>query len=157
MAMAMAFLGLGANLGDPRATIERAIEKLGATARARMYRSRPLGPPGQPDYFNTAVTVETALEPRALLDAVKAIERELGRVPSVRWGPRAIDIDILMYGDRVIDEGDLRIPHRELANRRFVLAPLADLAPELVVPGLSRTVRELYDALGDDPADVVLA
>src|SRR5690242_9831680 len=100
--MVIAYLGLGANLGDPRATIERAIARLGATARARMYKTKPLGPAGQPDYFNTAVAIETELAPRALLEHVKAIERELGRVPTVRWGPRAIDIDILMYGDRVV-------------------------------------------------------
>src|SRR5688572_648124 len=113
----IAFLGLGANLGEPRAAISRAISMLGRDAAvkvvscARMYRTRPLGPPGQPDYFNTAVKIETSLSPRQLLALVKRIEIELGRVPAERWGPRVIDVDILIYGSLVIDEPELRIPH----------------------------------------------
>jgi 2-amino-4-hydroxy-6-hydroxymethyldihydropteridine diphosphokinase len=157
----VAYLGLGANLGDPRATIDRAIgvlASLGKIDRARMYSSRPLagGPAGQPDSFNTAVKVETELSARELLSFVKRLEAELGRVAGEHWGARAIDIDILMYGDAVIASDDLVIPHAEMARRRFVLAPLAELAGEVVVPGIGRTVREMFAALGEDPDDTWL-
>jgi 2-amino-4-hydroxy-6-hydroxymethyldihydropteridine diphosphokinase len=161
MSNAIAYLGLGANLGDAKATIARAIEMIAGLpgtrvlARARLYRTKPVGPPGQPDYANTAVKIATGLSPRALLDAVKGIERALGRVPSERWGPRVIDVDLLLFGESSVAEPELTIPHAELANRRFVLAPLFDLAPELVVPGLGKNVRALLGALGGDPGDAV--
>jgi 2-amino-4-hydroxy-6-hydroxymethyldihydropteridine diphosphokinase len=149
----IAYLGLGANLGDPRAQIERAIAMLAddpttrVLARAQIYQTPPLGPPGQPEYTNTAVKIETSLSPHELLRRLKNIEQTLGRVPAVRWGPRAIDVDILIYGELVLDEELLVIPHRELANRRFVLEPLADLAPGVVVPRLGKTVRDLLESL----------
>jgi 2-amino-4-hydroxy-6-hydroxymethyldihydropteridine diphosphokinase len=150
-----AHLGLGANLGDPRRNVLEAIERLAAPEvrllrRARLYRSPPLGPPGQPDYVNTAVEVETSLSPRQLLEHAKGVERALHRVTTVRWGPRTVDVDLLLYGDRRVDEPDLIIPHRELSRRAFVLAPLADLDPALQVPGLGRTVGSL---LGDLAAE----
>ncbi len=150
-----AHLGLGANLGDPRQNVLGAIERLAAPEvrllrRARLYRSPPLGPPGQPDYVNTAVEVETTLSPRQLLEHAKAVERALHRVTTVRWGPRTVDVDLLLYGDGRVDEPDLVIPHRELSRRAFVLAPLADLVPTRVVPGLGRTVGAL---LSDLPAE----
>lgn len=154
-----AYLALGANLGDPVLQIERALEALTRRGvrvrrRARTYRSAPVGPAGQPDYLNTAVEVETELEPLALLETVKAVEAELGRdFETERWGPRVIDIDIALYGDRVVDEPQLRVPHAELTRRRFVLAPLADLAPDLSPPGLP-SIRRLLEALEDDPDSV---
>ena len=153
------FLALGANLGDPAAQIGEAVERLAAggasvVAKSRLYRSAPVGPPGQPDYLNAAVEVQTSLEPNALLAATQTIEQTMGRVKTVRWGPRLVDIDIALFGDRTVDTPALVIPHRELANRRFVLAPLADLAPDFVVPGHGRTVRALLDALDDDPGDL---
>jgi 2-amino-4-hydroxy-6-hydroxymethyldihydropteridine diphosphokinase len=155
----IAYLGLGANLGDARASIELARAKLAERGvfvrrRAAMYRTAPVGPAGQPDYLNTAVEVETSLSARDLLAACKAIERDLGRTPSVRWGPRVIDLDILLYGEMVMAKPDLTIPHPELHRRRFALAPLFDLAPDRIVPGLGRTVRELY--LGLDKASEVV-
>jgi 2-amino-4-hydroxy-6-hydroxymethyldihydropteridine diphosphokinase len=158
--MERAYLGLGANLGDPVAQIERAILRLpvpGALrvlARAGLYRTRPIGPAGQPDYLNTALEIETTLEPLLLLDRLKAIEGELGRTPGVRWGPRVIDLDILLYGDRELRSDRLVIPHAELARRRFALAPLSELAAERIVPGLGRTVKMLLEGLGDDPEAV---
>jgi 2-amino-4-hydroxy-6-hydroxymethyldihydropteridine diphosphokinase len=151
-----AFLGLGANLGDPRAQLEEALRRLERPGLrvvrvAPYYRSSPVGPTGQPDYVNSAAEIETDLEPEALLDVAKAIEAELGRVTGMRWGPRVIDVDLLIYGTRCVDTPRLVIPHRELVHRRFVLAPLADLAPTLVVPGTGKSVRALLDALVDDP------
>lgn len=157
----LAFLALGANLGDPVRQIGQALEALDARGlrierRARLYRSPPLGPPGQPDYVNTAVQSATGLEPLAVLDAAQAVESALGRTPGVRWGPRVIDVDLALYGDVRFAHPRLVVPHRELANRRFVLQPLADLAPELEVPGTGRTVLELLFALPDDPDALVV-
>jgi 2-amino-4-hydroxy-6-hydroxymethyldihydropteridine diphosphokinase len=150
-----AYLGLGANLGDPAANLAAAVAALAVPGvrprrRARLYRTAPLGPPGQPDYLNTAVEVDTALAPHALLAVAQAIEDRLGRVRTVRWGARTLDVDVLLFGDEVIRAPDLVVPHPELARRRFVLAPLADLAAERRVPGLGHTVGELLAALGAD-------
>lgn len=158
--MALVHLGFGGNLGDVRATLARALEALAAAGlavlrTAPLFRTAPLGPPGQPDYLNTVVETETALSPTEVLAAVKRIEVELGRVPSVRWGPRALDLDVLLYDDRVLDTPALVIPHAGLTVRRFVLAPLAHLIPERVVPGTARTVAAHLAALTDDPAGVV--
>jgi 2-amino-4-hydroxy-6-hydroxymethyldihydropteridine diphosphokinase len=156
----IAFIGLGANLGDPKTAIGAAFASLGQLPGTRLlrtaplYGSSPIGPPGQPDYVNTAAEIETDLEPSALLLALKAVERALGRTDSVRWGPRAIDLDILMYGDARETKRALVIPHPELAKRRFVLTPLADLAPDRMVPGFDATVRELLLRLDDDPRSV---
>lgn len=155
---ATVFLGLGANLGDPRDALERAQVALGEAGvrvirRARLYRSAPVGPPDQPRYWNTACEVRTEQSPEALLDTLKTIERDLGRTPTVRWGPRIIDLDIVLYGDDRVDTERLTIPHREMHRRRFVLAPLADLAPERVVPGHDRTVAALLEALGPPAPD----
>lgn len=129
--MPLAAIGFGANVGDAHATFARALRELRGVGRIRAvsprYRTRPWGVDDQPDFLNAVVLVHTQLRPRALLRALQALERRLGRQPSVRWGPRAIDLDILTYGERVVDEPDLRIPHARLLERAFVLAPLADL------------------------------
>jgi 2-amino-4-hydroxy-6-hydroxymethyldihydropteridine diphosphokinase len=160
--MIVAYLGLGANLGDPRSNLARAIEALDAEqhtrvlTRARIYRTKPLGPAGQPDYFNTAVKIETSLGELELLAFVKRIEVQLGRVPSERWGPRMIDLDLLLYGDRTFSHPSLSIPHRELSKRRFVLAPMLEIAAEVLVPDTGHSIRALHDALDDDPGGVHL-
>lgn len=154
-----AFIGLGANLGDRERNIERAIEGVSETpgievvARASLYETEPVGPVRQPWFLNTVVEVHTALPPRELLDGLKAIEQELGRTPRERWGPRRIDLDLLLYGDRAIDEPDLVIPHPELHRRRFVLVPLVELAPRLVHPVLGQTMEVLLRQFEDERND----
>lgn len=159
---ASCFIGLGANLGEPRRAVEDATERLSRLedtrilARARIYRSKPIGPRPQAEYFNTAVEIETALPPFDLLSSLKQVEREMGRKEGPRWGPRIIDLDILLYASLQLRTDVLVIPHPELERRRFVLQPLSDLAPELVVPGKGRTIRSLLEALRDDPSSVWL-
>jgi 2-amino-4-hydroxy-6-hydroxymethyldihydropteridine diphosphokinase len=157
----LTFIALGANLGeDPAANLVDAVHRLAAVPgvsprrRAPIYRSPPLGPPGQPDYANTVVEAETVLSPMELLDALLALETDMGRTRSIRWGARVIDLDLLLYGSDRIDHPRLCVPHREMTRRRFVLKPLADLAPDLVVPGTGATVRAHLDALAD-PDDLV--
>ena len=139
--MPRAFVGVGANLGDRRSTIETAIERLGAvegvevTAVSSLRETDPVGVVEQPRFLNGAVELETTLSAHDLLDALLEVERGLGRVRGERWGPRTIDLDLLLYGDEVVDEPGLRIPHPRLHERRFVLEPLAELAPSLSVPG----------------------
>jgi 2-amino-4-hydroxy-6-hydroxymethyldihydropteridine diphosphokinase len=136
-----AYLGLGSNLGDRAANLQFAIEGLAkragkVVAISPVYETDPVGGPAQPDYLNAVVAVETALSPRGLLGVAKALEAEAGREPpepGKRWGPRPLDIDVLMVGDERVDEPDLVVPHPRIHQRAFVLAPLADVAPELVV------------------------
>jgi 2-amino-4-hydroxy-6-hydroxymethyldihydropteridine diphosphokinase len=138
----MAYVGLGSNLDGPvqqvRAAMHRldGIEATRVLARSSLYRSAPLGPVEQPDFVNAVVTIETRLAPRRLLGALQAIESDIGREPAERWGPRRIDLDLLVYGDAVIDEQGLNVPHPGIAERNFVLLPLREIAPDLVIPGL---------------------
>jgi 2-amino-4-hydroxy-6-hydroxymethyldihydropteridine diphosphokinase len=157
----LTFIALGANLGeDPAANLRDAVRRLARIPGVRplrlapIYRSNPVGPPGQPDYANSVLEAESDLSPMDLLDALLAVETDMGRVRGVRWGPRVIDLDLLLYGSESIDEPRLVVPHPEMTRRRFVLKPLADLAPDLVVPGTAATVRALLDAL-EGPDDLV--
>jgi 2-amino-4-hydroxy-6-hydroxymethyldihydropteridine diphosphokinase len=143
-------LGLGGNLGRPVETITEALERLDAggiriTARSHWYRTAPWGVTDQPDFINLCAAGETALPPRALLDLALATEAALGRQRKDRWGPRAIDIDILAYGDQAIDEPGLQVPHPRLAERAFVLVPLMDIAPDRIIGG--RSVRDMAGAI----------
>jgi 2-amino-4-hydroxy-6-hydroxymethyldihydropteridine diphosphokinase len=139
-----ACIALGSNLDDPRAQVQRGFEALAALpqsrllARSRLYRTPPWGITEQPDFINAAARLETSLPPRALLDALRTIETGAGRVRGVRNGPRSLDLDLLLYGDRIVDEPDLVVPHPRLHERAFVLLPLGDVAPELEVPGQGR-------------------
>ena len=144
-----AYVALGSNLDDPAAQIERALVALSELpdcrliARSRRYRTQPLGPQDQPEFVNAAAGLLTTLSPRELLVALKKLEQTLGRdVPVVRWGPRRIDLDLLVHADAQISERDLVVPHRGLPERNFVLYPLRDIAPDLLVPGHGR-VRQL--------------
>lgn len=157
--MVRAHIALGSNLGDRAAALAAATSRLPdhelvLTRTAPVYRTAPVGPPGQPEYYNTVVEVETTKTPEALLEYVKDLERALGRTENVRWGPRVIDLDILLYGDHVIDGPGLVVPHPEMHRRAFVLVPLAELVPELVVPGRGLSVRALLDALEVGPDEV---
>lgn len=140
-----AYVALGSNLDDPRAQVERAFGELGAlgesllVARSSLYRSRPLGPVEQPDFVNAVAGILTRLGPAALLAELKALEQRLGREkPVVRWGPRRIDLDLLVHGSARIDQPGLTVPHPGIPERAFVLAPLAEIAPDLDVPGLGK-------------------
>lgn len=134
------YIALGSNLDDPALQIQRAIsalEKLPAsklTKTAAWYQSRAIGPGVQGDYINTVVAIVTKLSPQQLLKELQAIENQQGRKRTLRWGPRSIDLDILLYDQQVINSTNLVIPHPRLKQRNFVLYPLADIAPDLVLP-----------------------
>jgi len=148
----VAYVGLGANLGAREETLRRAVELLGKAegvdvlAVSRLRETEPVGVVDQPAFLNGAVVVETTRTPRALLELLLEIESALGRVREERWGPRTVDLDVLVYGDVVVDEPGLRVPHAHLHERRFALEPLAELAPALVLPG-GASVSELLAAL----------
>jgi 2-amino-4-hydroxy-6-hydroxymethyldihydropteridine diphosphokinase len=131
-----AYVGLGANLGDREATVRRASELLGAVRVSTLIETEPWGYADQPRFVNAVAELETDEPPRALLQRLLEVERELGRTrEGPRYGPRAIDLDLLLYGDEQLEEPGLVVPHPRLHERAFVLEPLAELAPELVVPG----------------------
>ncbi|WP_295448502.1 2-amino-4-hydroxy-6-hydroxymethyldihydropteridine diphosphokinase [uncultured Thiodictyon sp.] len=139
----LAYIGLGSNLDDPRAQLCRAIHELaglpGCTLRARssLYATAPLGPVAQPEFVNAVAVLTTKLTPLALLGALQGIERDHGRVrDGARWGPRTLDLDLLLYGDWQLQLPGLTLPHPEMARRAFVLVPLAEIAPAgLLIPG----------------------
>ncbi len=151
--MISAWVGLGSNLGNSESILRRAVSQLamlhGTQMRAvsPLYRTEPWGEPDQPCFLNAVAKLATDLTPRELLSALLAIEHRLGRVrDGKRWGPRTLDLDLLVYGHHCIDQPDLVVPHPRLHERAFVLVPLDDLSPELEVPGLGR-VAELLAAL----------
>jgi 2-amino-4-hydroxy-6-hydroxymethyldihydropteridine diphosphokinase len=145
-------IALGSNLGDSRQVLASAVQRLGdlegitVTAQSSVYKTAPVGPP-QPDYLNACVLTETRLSPQALMAHLLALEAEFGRVRQERWGPRILDLDILFYGDQVITEPDLHIPHPRLRERAFVLVPLAEIAPDWVDPVTAQSVAQLCQAI----------
>lgn len=151
MTHARAFLGLGGNIGDPTAAMAAALRMLDASpdievaAVSSLYRTPPWGKLDQPDFINAAAELRTSLSPRALLEACLAAERNLKRVRAERWGPRAIDIDILVFEGHAVKEEGLEIPHPRLTERAFVLEPLAELAPDLAIAG--RPVARWLEAI----------
>lgn len=149
-----AYIGLGTNVGDRELTLLAAVAELGklpatrVTALSRFYETEPVGGVPQENFYNAAACIVTALPPAELLEQLKRVEVEVfHRVPSGRWGPRSMDLDLLLYGDLVLDGAALTIPHPRLAERRFVLQPLADIAPSLVHPVLGRSISALLASL----------
>ena len=134
-----AYLGLGSNLGDRLMNLQAAVDRLRDQDRirvdvsSRVWETTPVGGPDQPDYLNAVVRVETHLAPRELLAACRLVESALGRVRAQRWGPRTIDIDVLLYGDRAVDDPDLVVPHPRITERAFVVLPLLELDPDPVL------------------------
>jgi 2-amino-4-hydroxy-6-hydroxymethyldihydropteridine diphosphokinase len=134
-----AYVGLGANLGDREATVRQAAQLIGATRLSKLFETEPWGLVDQPPFVNAVAEVETPLDARGLLHELLDVERNLGRERiGPRWGPRTIDLDLLLFGDLVVDEPGLVVPHPYLHERLFVLEPLADLDPELEIPGRGR-------------------
>jgi 2-amino-4-hydroxy-6-hydroxymethyldihydropteridine diphosphokinase len=144
-----AYVGLGANLGPREVTLLRAVDLLSETdgvevlAVSQLRETDPVGVVDQPVFLNGAAAIETSLTPRRLLEVLLEVERTLGRVRDVRWGPRVVDLDLLVYGDVELDEPGLQVPHPRLGERRFALEPLAELAPALDVPGLGNVSTAL--------------
>ncbi|NRP37502.1 2-amino-4-hydroxy-6-hydroxymethyldihydropteridine pyrophosphokinase [Marinobacterium sp. xm-a-121] len=138
--MIRAYIGLGSNLENPLQQVTDALRELQAipnsklVEHSRLYRSDPVGPPGQPDYINAVACLETSLEAEQLLDELQAIEQSHDRVRVQHWGPRTLDMDILLFGDQVINTERLTVPHAFMCERSFVLYPLAEIAPNLHLP-----------------------
>jgi 2-amino-4-hydroxy-6-hydroxymethyldihydropteridine diphosphokinase len=139
-----AYVGIGSNLSDPAAQVERTFADLAAmpgvqlVARSALYRTAPFGPVEQDDFVNAVAGVLTTLAPQQLLDALRHLEVARGRVRSVRWGPRILDLDLLVQGTLTVDTADLTLPHPGIGERNFVLYPLRDIAPELHIPGMGQ-------------------
>lgn len=155
------YIGLGSNLGDRRRNLNRALECIRHIPRTRVdavssfYETSPWGESGQGDFYNAAALLESGLGAAALLQALLDIEIKLGRQRGKKWGPREIDLDILLYGTEVIDEEGLHIPHPYLTQRLFVLAPLAEIAPDLVLPG-GRKIVDILNELLEESAERVI-
>ncbi|MBI2993949.1 MAG: 2-amino-4-hydroxy-6-hydroxymethyldihydropteridine diphosphokinase [Gammaproteobacteria bacterium] len=152
--MSIAYVALGSNLDGPARHVRDAFSALDALPGTRLrrhsslYSSQPLGPPGQPDYVNAVAELETSLEPQALLDGMQAIEQAHGRIHSLeRWGPRPLDLDLLLFDDREIQDARLIVPHPEIGRRNFVLGPLIEVAPDARIPGMG-SARDLLRQLG---------
>ncbi len=150
-----AYIAFGANLGDPAQAFQLALERIAAlpatqvAARSSLYHTAPVGVTDEhPDYINAVIAVDTALAPRALLDALLAIEHEGGRTRPAQLAPRTMDLDLLLHGDAVIDEPGLVVPHPRMHERAFVLQPLAEIAPDAEIPGRGRVLALLAGIRG---------
>jgi 2-amino-4-hydroxy-6-hydroxymethyldihydropteridine diphosphokinase len=158
MAAVKAYIGLGANIGDPAKQIRGALDALGeipgtrVTRASSLWRSAPIGYAAQPDFVNAVAEIETVQAPRPLLGELLAIERRFGRERSFANAPRTLDLDILLFGNDVVDEDVLKIPHPRMHECAFVLAPLLEVAPEVAIPGKGRAA-ELLAAIGDQKVE----
>lgn len=158
MGKVKAFIALGSNLGDRRGNIEKAIEELRDSRMvevvkvSKLYETDPVGGPPQDKFLDGAAEIRTLLTPHELLVLLKLTEKKVGRMPSkIKWGPREIDLDILLYDDLTIDYPDLTIPHPQLHLRRFMMEPLSEIAPEVVHPVFKKTIKEILES-GFPPA-----
>lgn len=156
--MTQVYLGIGSNLGDSVRQVQHAIEQLSQLPSSRLvassslYRTAPVGPQDQPDFINTVVALETQISPIALLDAAQQLEKDAGRKRLRHWGERTLDVDILLYGDQVIHQPRLDVPHPQMTKRAFVLFPLVEIAPHLVLPDGSN-IRHWADGVLDQPVE----
>lgn len=154
--MVTAYIGLGANLGDREAGINKALVELVRSGAGRLtrvsslYETEPVGIREQPDFLNAVAEIETETAPAELLAALREIERKVGREKTFKWGPRVIDLDILLYGDTSLAEDNLEIPHPEMHRRAFVLTPLAEIAPQAKHPVSGLTAREMSERTGGE-------
>lgn len=152
----ISYIGVGSNQDDPAAQCRKAVEEMASVTGIRLlrqssfYRTEPVGVIDQDDFVNAACEIRTTLRPRPLLEALQGIERRMGRRETKRWGPRIIDLDILLYGQDVIEEDGLVIPHPACHTRRFVLAPLCEIASYVIHPAFGVSIRGLLDRLADD-------
>jgi len=149
--MVEVYIGIGANLGNREENVRRAIELLKKTVKvlavSSMYETEPMYVESQPWFINCVVKAKTDLLPRELLESLKRVELTLGRREGERYGPRVIDLDILLYGDQIVKDGDLVIPHSKMQERAFVLAPLSEIEPDLVHPALGKSASRLFKEL----------
>lgn len=158
--MAIAYLGLGTNIGDRFQNLRDALEllseddEINITNQSTIYETAPYGKTDQPDFLNMVIEVETSLSPTDLLDSGLSIEEKLGRVRKEVWGPRIIDIDMLIYEDLELNLDDLILPHKELHLREFVLEPFNEIAPKVVHPTFKKTINELYKKLKQGETDI---
>jgi 2-amino-4-hydroxy-6-hydroxymethyldihydropteridine diphosphokinase len=164
--MEIVYIGLGANIpgpfGPPEESLARAVERIGSlgrvVSRSRLYSTAPVGYAEQPRFVNAAAALETELSARELMDALLRVEREFGRdrtgtgANAIPNGPRTLDLDILLYGQHVLREPGIEVPHPRLAERAFVLVPLSEIAPDAMVPGFNRSVKELLECLNANAA-----
>lgn len=157
--MAKVYLALGSNVGNGDAQFDAAIgllaDKLENIKQAKRYTSKAFGFTDQPDFLNTALEAETNLQPLELLSFVKDVEARVGRIKRFRWGPREIDIDIVFYGDEIVNEPNLQIPHVSFNERDFVLKPLCDLTPSLSDPKSHKTIQQIYDDLPESAKNII--
>jgi 2-amino-4-hydroxy-6-hydroxymethyldihydropteridine diphosphokinase len=149
----IAYIGIGSNVGDREVNCRKAIELLAESGKvvsvSSLYRTEPVGYHEQEDFINAVAKVETDRTPAELLTVCRAIEDRLGRKRGLRWGPRTADLDILLYGNQVVNQPGLAIPHPRMAVRKFVLTPLVEIAPDAINPQLQRTATQLLDELND--------
>jgi 2-amino-4-hydroxy-6-hydroxymethyldihydropteridine diphosphokinase len=154
--MIKAYIGLGSNLDDPQSQLKKAIISLemvpstSVVKTSSFYRSKPVGPQNQPDYINAVVELDTELSASVLLDYLQAIENEQGRERKIKWGARTLDLDILLFGDEIINDDRLQVPHVEMHNRGFVLLPLNEIFSDCMIPGVGAVSSLLQEEDADD-------
>ena len=157
--MTTVYLALGSNVGDPARHITKAINLLSAVLhnikQAPLYSSKPIGFTDQADFLNTAISGQTELSPQELLQAINNVEQQVGRVKRFRWGPREIDIDIIFYGDQLLQTESLTIPHPSFKERDFVLRPLLDLDSKIIDPASHKTIKQLLDNLDASQLSII--